>query len=555
MTRAPSPSPAASSGRATSSGRRHWTWSVGAELIATDERDVDLDTGTTRRRTFFIGALPAYLGYDGSNDLLDPTSRLPPVGALLARGVAADREASSTPAPRSTAASTSRSRDTVTIAGRTRLGTIFGAEPRPDRAVAALLCRRRRLGARLRLPGARAARSGVRRSDRRPQPDRIRARGAGPGRQFRHRAVHRRRQHLDLAAAAASTICGSAPASACATTPASARSGSTSARRSIRAAAIRASPSTSRSARPSDDERRGPRSPPSAGRAGRRGAALARAGWSRLAKFVAGIAARPADRVRGAGRLPRHRRRPPLHRRPDRGDDPGIRASHPHRPDRRLDLGRTQLRDVRLYDPDGLFAESPEIEMDWRPHRLPVQPPRHPRARIRPRHPPPPARADPAARAAADPARLRHPRRPARRPPAPHRRARDRARADRQPARRGARSGAAAPCSASTSRVRDGGDRIRAPARRRARPRPLRPRRAGRGRRRTASSARCSARARPVRLDVGGDGSWTRWTGAARLDVSGRRTADLRLAHGRRAASACAAGRRRRPSCAASSSG
>ena len=29
--------------------------------------------------------------------------------------------------------------------------------------------------------------------------------------------------------------------------------------------------------------------------------------------------------------------------------------------------GRTQLRDVRLYDPDGLFAESPEIEMDWRP--------------------------------------------------------------------------------------------------------------------------------------------------------------------------------------------
>src|SRR5918993_117301 len=29
--------------------------------------------------------------------------------------------------------------------------------------------------------------------------------------------------------------------------------------------------------------------------------------------------------------------------------------------------GRTQLKDVRLYDPDGLFAESPAIEMDWRP--------------------------------------------------------------------------------------------------------------------------------------------------------------------------------------------
>ncbi len=29
--------------------------------------------------------------------------------------------------------------------------------------------------------------------------------------------------------------------------------------------------------------------------------------------------------------------------------------------------GRTLLKDVRLYDPDGLFAESPEIAMDWRP--------------------------------------------------------------------------------------------------------------------------------------------------------------------------------------------
>ncbi|WP_243451040.1 translocation/assembly module TamB domain-containing protein [Sphingosinicella sp. CPCC 101087] len=29
--------------------------------------------------------------------------------------------------------------------------------------------------------------------------------------------------------------------------------------------------------------------------------------------------------------------------------------------------GHTRLRDVRLYDPDGLFAESPEIAMNWRP--------------------------------------------------------------------------------------------------------------------------------------------------------------------------------------------
>jgi translocation and assembly module TamB len=29
--------------------------------------------------------------------------------------------------------------------------------------------------------------------------------------------------------------------------------------------------------------------------------------------------------------------------------------------------GRTELRDVRLYDPDGLFAEAPELELEWQP--------------------------------------------------------------------------------------------------------------------------------------------------------------------------------------------
>jgi translocation and assembly module TamB len=34
---------------------------------------------------------------------------------------------------------------------------------------------------------------------------------------------------------------------------------------------------------------------------------------------------------------------------------------------------------------------------------------------------------------------------------------------------------------------------------------------------------------RPVRLELGGDGSWSRWTGTARLDLAGRRTVDLAL--------------------------
>lgn len=106
--------------------QKKWTWSVGAELIATDERDVDIASGTTRRRTFFIGALPAFLGYDGSNDLLDPTSgfrlsgRVSPEASLQsgAFGYARVQLDASLYVPVAS---------NITIAGRTRLGTIYGA--------------------------------------------------------------------------------------------------------------------------------------------------------------------------------------------------------------------------------------------------------------------------------------------------------------------------------------------------------------------------------------------------------------------------------------------
>jgi translocation and assembly module TamA len=52
--------------------QKNWTWSAGFELLASDERDVVV--GAVRRRTFFIGALPGTLAYDGTNDLLDPTT-------------------------------------------------------------------------------------------------------------------------------------------------------------------------------------------------------------------------------------------------------------------------------------------------------------------------------------------------------------------------------------------------------------------------------------------------------------------------------------------------
>lgn len=106
--------------------QKKWTWSAGAELVATDERDVDLDTGTTRRRTFFIGALPASLSYDGSDDLLDPTTgyrlalRFSPEASLQSGtfGYARTQIDASLYQPFT---------PTVTLAGRVRLGTILGA--------------------------------------------------------------------------------------------------------------------------------------------------------------------------------------------------------------------------------------------------------------------------------------------------------------------------------------------------------------------------------------------------------------------------------------------
>jgi len=106
--------------------QKKWTWSLGGELIASDERDVDVDTGTTRSRTFFIGALPASLSYDGSNDLLDPTrgfrlsGRFSPEASFQGSAFGYSRA-------QIDAAFYQPVTDTITIAGRTRLGTIFGA--------------------------------------------------------------------------------------------------------------------------------------------------------------------------------------------------------------------------------------------------------------------------------------------------------------------------------------------------------------------------------------------------------------------------------------------
>ena len=106
--------------------QKKWTWSLGGELVASDERDTIEATGEARRRTFFIAALPASLYYDGSDDLLDPTTgfrlggRISPELSFQGGTFPYARVQIDASAYRPLSGS-------VVAAGRIRLGTILGA--------------------------------------------------------------------------------------------------------------------------------------------------------------------------------------------------------------------------------------------------------------------------------------------------------------------------------------------------------------------------------------------------------------------------------------------
>ncbi len=104
--------------------QKKWTWSAGFELLASQERDVA--ASGVMASTYFIGALPVTLHYDGSNDLLDPTRgfrlgmRLSPEASLQSGtfGYARAQIDASTYVPVG---------KKIVVAGRVRVGTIAGA--------------------------------------------------------------------------------------------------------------------------------------------------------------------------------------------------------------------------------------------------------------------------------------------------------------------------------------------------------------------------------------------------------------------------------------------
>ncbi len=107
--------------------QKKWTWSVGGELIASEERDTIEATGEERTRTFFIGAIPASLTYDGSDNLLDPTRGFRLGGRISPELSFQGGTFGYTRAQIDASAYFPASQRTV-LAGRVRLGTIIGAD-------------------------------------------------------------------------------------------------------------------------------------------------------------------------------------------------------------------------------------------------------------------------------------------------------------------------------------------------------------------------------------------------------------------------------------------
>jgi translocation and assembly module TamA len=105
---------------------KKWTWTYGAEVLATDEHGAFDTSGVKDTRTFLIAALPLGLGYDGSDSLLDPTRGFRVSGRLSPELSAHNGSFTYARAQIDLTAYRPVS-DNVVAAGRIRLGTIFGA--------------------------------------------------------------------------------------------------------------------------------------------------------------------------------------------------------------------------------------------------------------------------------------------------------------------------------------------------------------------------------------------------------------------------------------------
>ncbi len=106
--------------------QKKWTWSIGGELLASDERDTSGPLGTAARRTYFIGAVPGMLTYDGSDNLLDPTRGFR-LGGRISPELSFQNSTFGYARLQIDGSFYFPARQSVVVAGRIRLGTIIGS--------------------------------------------------------------------------------------------------------------------------------------------------------------------------------------------------------------------------------------------------------------------------------------------------------------------------------------------------------------------------------------------------------------------------------------------
>lgn len=105
--------------------QKKFTYAYGVELLATGETDFNMDTGTRDRRTYYIAGVNGQVGFDRTNDLLDPTKGYR-LTALIQPEATVNKGFDPYVRARLDGSAYYSVTDQLVIAGRFRLGTIQG---------------------------------------------------------------------------------------------------------------------------------------------------------------------------------------------------------------------------------------------------------------------------------------------------------------------------------------------------------------------------------------------------------------------------------------------
>lgn len=107
--------------------QKRFTYAYGFELTGTNEQDFNFLRGQRERQTFFIGALPGQVGFDTSDDLLNPTRGYRAL-VRVSPEIALGRGTNSYGRVLVEGSTYYPIGDNIVLAGRVRVGTIQGIE-------------------------------------------------------------------------------------------------------------------------------------------------------------------------------------------------------------------------------------------------------------------------------------------------------------------------------------------------------------------------------------------------------------------------------------------